>query len=58
MFSHKFLSFDRDDFLVKKEKSDFYVTMGSCDGMVLCKLTGLSLLIVLISEFRKKKVIP
>ena len=56
MHSCKWLLFDRDDVWVKKEKSNFDVTMGSYDGEELCELTGLYILDVLSNEFGNEKI--
>ena len=56
MHSRKSLLFDCDNVWVKKENSNFDVTMGSYDGSELCKLTCLYILNVLSSEFGKEKM--
>ena len=56
MHSRKSLLFDRDDVWVKKENSNFDVTMGSYNGTELCDLTGLYMLDVLSNEFGKERI--
>ena len=51
MHSRKSLLFDKDIVWVKKENSDFDVTIGSYDGAELCELTGLYILSNLGNEF-------
>ena len=52
--SRKSLLFDRDNVWVKKDNTEFDVTMGSYDGTELCELVGLYLLDLLAKEFDKK----
>ena len=56
MHSRKSLLFDKENVWVKKENSDFDVTMGSYDGAELCELTGLYILSILSNEFGKDRI--
>ena len=56
MHSRKSLLFDRDNVWVKKENSNFDVTMGSYNGAELFELTGLYIIDILSNEFGKEKI--
>ena len=49
------LLFDKDNVWVKKDNSEFDVTMGSYDGAELCELVDLYLLDLLTKEFGNQK---
>ena len=55
--SHKSLLFDHNNVWAKKEKPNWDVTMGSYDGVEMCKLTGLYILNNVLSiEFVNEKI--
>ena len=56
MHSRKSLLFDRDNVWVKKENSNFDVTMGSYNGAELFELTGLYIIDIFSNEFGKEKI--
>ena len=58
--ARKSFLFDKTNVWVKKDNSDFYVTMGSYDGAEVCELVGLYLLNLLTNEFGKnhKHILP
>ena len=52
----KSLPFDKDNVWVKKDNSEFDVTMGSYDGAELCELVGSYLLDLITKEFGKQNI--
>ena len=54
--ARKSLLFDKTSVWVKKDNSDFDVTMGSYDGAEVCELVGLYLLNLLTNEFGKNNI--
>ena len=52
----KLLLFDQTSVCVKKDNSDFDVTVGSNDGAEVCELVGLYLLNLLTNEFGKRDI--
>ena len=54
--ARKSVLFDKDSVWVKKDNSEFDVTMGSYDGAELCELVGLYLLDLLTKEFSKQNI--
>ena len=52
------LLFDKTSVWVKKDNSDFDVTLGNYDGAELCELVGLYLLDLLTNEFGKHNMFP
>ena len=54
--AHKSLLFDKTSVWVKKDNSDFNVTMGSYDGAEVRELVGLYLLNLLTNEFGKNNI--
>ena len=56
MHSRRSLLFDKDTVWVKKQNSNFDVTMGSYDGAELCELTGLYILHLLGNELGKENL--
>ena len=54
--ARKSLLFDKTSVWVKKDNSDFDVTMGSYDGAELCELVGRYLLNLLTNEFGKNNI--
>ena len=56
MHSRRSLLFDKDTVWVKKQNSNFDVTMGSYDGAELCELTGLYILHILGNELGKENL--
>ena len=53
----KSLLFDKSSVWIKKDSSDFEVTMGSYDGAEVCELVGLFLLNLLTNEFGKSNIV-
>ena len=56
MHSRRSLLFDKDTVWVKRQNSNFDVTMGSYDGAELCELTGLYILHLLENELGKENL--